>query len=309
MSKKNSSKTMWSNVFRSAIVCVGSTRWKRASKCKNLIMQFQAQLVNQKNRRHSIIKHSKLDIAQLLQFGNLEHALPRLEQLYKDTCLLDAYNQIENFCKGIITNLSDISICSFVQDLPINVAIAVANLTFTASRCGELSLLHQIRNLFRERYGVEFDFINVELCAGNLVDFELRKNLSINVVPEDEILKLFSEIAQDLNFPLGFKALKQNFNPQFHSDYDGSDQKPEVMNDEMYRDVWSTSPMSYEVGSRRSSSSKDTSPMKGDNQESCSNRTTSEGMNRTPRMSIAYVDDIDEDDKSVNQEKRLGYWD
>ncbi|KAF1899525.1 hypothetical protein Lal_00019653 [Lupinus albus] len=215
-------------------------------------MQFQVQLVNQKNRRHSIIKHSKLDIAQLLHIGSLQHALPR--------------GEFDNS----------------VQDLPINVAVAVANLAYTASRCGELSLLHQIRNLFRERYGMEFDFTNVELSAGNLVDFQLRKNLSINIVPEDEILKLFSEIAQDLNFPLGFKDLKQIFNSQFHTHYHGdSDQKPEVVNDEMYktcsdndeawmqppravtyREIWSTSPMSYEVESRRSNGSKDTSPMK-----------------------------------------------
>lgn len=73
--------------------------------------------------------------------------------------------------------------------------MAIASLTYASSRCGELSLLHLIRNLFRERYGREFDITNVELFAGNYVDLPLRKNLSIYSVPEDEKLMLLNDIA------------------------------------------------------------------------------------------------------------------
>lgn len=75
--------------------------------------------------------------------------------------------------------------------------MAIASLTYASSRCGELSLLHLIRNLFRERYGRDFDITNVELFAGNYVDLPLRKNLSNYSVLEDEKLMLLNEIAHE----------------------------------------------------------------------------------------------------------------
>lgn len=75
--------------------------------------------------------------------------------------------------------------------------MAIASLTYASSRCGELPLLHLIRNLFRERYGREFDITNVELFAGNYVDLPLRKNLSNYSVLEDEKLMLLNEIAHE----------------------------------------------------------------------------------------------------------------
>ena len=44
-------------------------------------MQFQAQLIRQKSRRHAIINQSRADIAQLLQIGNLNIALARVSSV------------------------------------------------------------------------------------------------------------------------------------------------------------------------------------------------------------------------------------
>lgn len=41
-------------------------------------MQFQAQLIIQKNRRHVIINQSREDIVQLLQIDKLEGAFSRV---------------------------------------------------------------------------------------------------------------------------------------------------------------------------------------------------------------------------------------
>ncbi|RDX82469.1 IST1-like protein, partial [Mucuna pruriens] len=163
-------------------------------------MQLQTQqLIIQKNRRHVVIKQTRSDIAQLLQIDNFESAFTRVERLYKDTSLLIAYDLIDNFCECIITNMSFISKCSSIHNLPTDVAVAIASLIYAASRCGELSLLPPIRNLFRERYGREFDIANVELFAGNYVDLQLRKNLSICSVAQDEKIMLLNEIAQDFS--------------------------------------------------------------------------------------------------------------
>lgn len=45
---------------------------------ENLIMQFQAQLNIQKNRRRVIIVQSRADIAQLLEIDKLESAFSRV---------------------------------------------------------------------------------------------------------------------------------------------------------------------------------------------------------------------------------------
>uniref|UniRef100_A0A0R0JLB9 Uncharacterized protein n=3 Tax=Glycine subgen. Soja TaxID=1462606 RepID=A0A0R0JLB9_SOYBN len=189
--KKKPSRPMWSYAIRYALLV--SITLQLCS--ENLIMQFQAQLIIQKNRRHVIINQSREDIVQLLQIDKLEGAFSRVDQLYKDTCLLTAYDLIDNFCECIISNMSFISKCSSVHNLSTNVVVAIASLTYASSRCGELPLLHLIRNLFRERYGRDFDITNVELFAGNYVDLPLRKNLSIYSVPEDEKLMLLNDIA------------------------------------------------------------------------------------------------------------------
>ncbi|XP_029125891.1 uncharacterized protein LOC109792078 isoform X2 [Cajanus cajan] len=76
--KKKSSRPQWFSAIRFVLVCVGPSGWKKAFKCENLIMQFQAQLVIQKIRRQVVIKQSRSDIAQLLQNDNIDSAFARL---------------------------------------------------------------------------------------------------------------------------------------------------------------------------------------------------------------------------------------
>ncbi|KAJ6770454.1 REGULATOR OF VPS4 ACTIVITY IN THE MVB PATHWAY PROTEIN [Salix purpurea] len=91
-----------------------------------------------------------------------------------------------------------ISFCSAWQCLPIDVSQAISNLIiFAASRCGDLPGLHMLRSLFKIRDGSKFETTNVESLPGNLVDSEMKENLSVNSVPGDVKLWLINRIAYE----------------------------------------------------------------------------------------------------------------
>ncbi|KAK6229481.1 hypothetical protein SCA6_018432, partial [Theobroma cacao] len=172
---------------------------------KSLIKQVQGHITTLRNRRESIIRQSRADIAQFLQDGLLQRALERVIQLYKDQCLLCAYDQIEQFCKCVISNISHITKQSSWHTLPIDATEAVSSLVFAASRCGELPELHLLRSLLKERYGCQFELANVELRPGNLVNFQIKQNLCITSVPDNMKQKLINEIAKECDLPLVFQ--------------------------------------------------------------------------------------------------------
>ncbi|KAG8364968.1 hypothetical protein BUALT_Bualt18G0053700 [Buddleja alternifolia] len=75
-------------------VIKGSSRWRKASKCKSLMKQLKNSLAYQKSRRSVIVRQSRADIAQLLRNGQHSDALKRVEQLYIDQCRISAYDQV-----------------------------------------------------------------------------------------------------------------------------------------------------------------------------------------------------------------------
>ncbi|KAK3199103.1 hypothetical protein Dsin_022518 [Dipteronia sinensis] len=161
------------------------------------------------------MRQSSADIAQLLQNDQLQKALDRVKQFYKDKCLLAAYDQMEQFCGCIATNLPlFISKQSTLEVLPDDVSEAVSSLVFAASRCGELPELNLIRNLFRKRFGCKFEVANVELFKQNLVNSKMKQNLCIGSIPDDVKLKLIKVIAEEHNLQLGFQEFEQEISPK-----------------------------------------------------------------------------------------------
>lgn len=103
-----------------------------------------------------------------------------------------------------------ISICRNLQDLSIDVGEAVASLVYAASRCGDLPELQLVRSLFKERFGYEFEILNVELRPGNLVSFELIENLCTNPIPDREKHILVRDIAMEYSLPVENNFARQH---------------------------------------------------------------------------------------------------
>ncbi|XWS09953.1 hypothetical protein CRYUN_Cryun39dG0034100 [Craigia yunnanensis] len=212
------------DAIQAVFACTAGARWRKAARCKSLIKQVQSHLTLLRNRREYIIRQSRADIGQFLQDGQLQRALERVVQLYKDQCLLCAYDQIEQFCRSIISNISHIRRQSSRHKLPIDTSEAVSSLVFAASRYGELPELHLLRSLFKERYGSEFELANVELRPRNEVNFQIKQNLCINSVPDNMKQKLINEIAKDNDLPPVFQDPELQVNEKCYSE-----QKAEVL--------------------------------------------------------------------------------
>ncbi|XP_074364825.1 uncharacterized protein LOC141705849 [Apium graveolens] len=194
--------------------------WRKASKCKKLLRRVQCRLKLLKNKRSSILRHSRDDVAQLLRFGYDQNAFTRIENIIKDESMLAVYDLLEAFCEFIIINLPYIR---KHRDCPNDIKEAVSTLVFASARCGDLPELRKLRNLFGKRYGQKNTKIALELLPGNLVNQTIKENLSMSSVTDDAKYKLMDEIASSLQVkPLALEYNSEwqqleTTNPESHS--------------------------------------------------------------------------------------------
>ncbi|CBI28894.3 unnamed protein product, partial [Vitis vinifera] len=167
--------------------------WRKASKCKKLIMRVQCRLKLLKNKRCCIVRQLREDVAELLKNGHQDVAFKRAEQLFKDESIVAVYELLDHFCEFITINLSYIR---RHKDCPNDINEAISSLIFASARCGDLPELRAIRKLFGERYGQRFAMSAVELYPGNLVNCQVKENLSIKSVSDDMKHRLVDEIAR-----------------------------------------------------------------------------------------------------------------
>ncbi|CAL5403625.1 unnamed protein product [Camellia sinensis] len=167
--------------------------WRKASKCKKLVRGVQCRLKLLKNKRCSIVRQLRDDVAQLLKYGHDQSAFDRVEQLFKDESIVAVYDLLDHFCEFILIHLSYIR---KHKDCPNDINEAASTLIFASARCGDLPELRVIRKLFGERYGQRFAMVALELLPGNLVNRQIKENLSIQSVPNDVKYRLLDEIAR-----------------------------------------------------------------------------------------------------------------
>ncbi|XP_020229464.1 uncharacterized protein LOC109810414 [Cajanus cajan] len=168
--------------------------WSKASKCKKAIKRARCRLGLLKNKRLAIARQLRKDLAELIQSGHEETAFNRVEQLLQDESLAAAYELLDHFCEFI---LSQFSYIRRHKDCPNDINEAVSSLIFASARCGDLPELGVIRNLFGQRYGERFATTAVELFPGNLVNKQLKENLSVKSVPDDLKYRMMDKIAKD----------------------------------------------------------------------------------------------------------------
>ncbi|XP_058773888.1 uncharacterized protein LOC131648119 [Vicia villosa] len=175
--------------------------WSKASKCKKAIKKAKCRIRFLKNKRQTIVKQLRNDLAELIQHGHEEAALNRVEQLINDESLADAYELLEKFCEFI---LSQFSYIQKHKECPDDIKVAISSLIFASARCGNIPELSVIRKIFGKRYGEKFAKAAVELYPGNLVNKQLAENLSEKYVTEDLRYAKVNKIAREN------KCLQQN---------------------------------------------------------------------------------------------------
>ncbi|KAJ9562962.1 hypothetical protein OSB04_008122 [Centaurea solstitialis] len=163
---------------------------------KKLIKKVQYHLNFLKNKKSSIIKQLRNDVAELIGHGQYQAAFNRVDQIYRDESMVSIYELLDIYCE----------IISLQMDCPDDIKEAISSLIFASAttRCGNLHEFREIRKLFSERYGKNFETTALELLPGNLVNEQIIENLSIKNVPSEVKYKLVEEIRTSIgqNAPL-----------------------------------------------------------------------------------------------------------
>ncbi|GFZ05696.1 Ist1p [Actinidia rufa] len=94
---------------------------------KKLIRHVQCRIKLLKNKRCSIVRQLRDDVAQLLTHGHEQSAFDRVDQLFMDESIVAVYDLLDHFCEFIIIHLSYIR---KHKDCPNDINEAVSTLIF-----------------------------------------------------------------------------------------------------------------------------------------------------------------------------------
>ncbi|KAK4762236.1 hypothetical protein SAY87_030120 [Trapa incisa] len=166
---------------------------------KQLIKRVQCRHKLLKNKRYSILRQVREDVAQLIWTDYEEITIDRhyAQQLFKDESTMALYGLLDHFCEFNIIHLSYIRRHRYfissqrpmcIIDCPKDINEAVSSLVFASPRCWDRPELRAIQ----ERYGHGFIKGALDLHPGSLIS----DKLSITSVPDDVMLRLVGDISR-----------------------------------------------------------------------------------------------------------------
>ncbi|KAK7294185.1 hypothetical protein RJT34_17070 [Clitoria ternatea] len=167
------------------------------SKCLSYVKFMKIRLETLQNRKKSVLKFMKSDIAELLRSGLDYDAYRRAEVLLLEQNMLSCYELIEKFTGSISDHVEDIT---KQKECPDECKEAVPSLIYAAARIADLPELRELRTIFTEKFGNSLEpYINREF-----VD-KLRR-----AQPTREMkIQLLYDIAQEFSLEWDDKALRQ----------------------------------------------------------------------------------------------------
>ncbi|KAL3501696.1 hypothetical protein ACH5RR_036145 [Cinchona calisaya] len=172
-----------------------------------------------KNQRQARCSVARSDVLQLLNLGQHDRALLRVEQVIREQNMLDVYVMIEGYCHQLIER---IDLIEHEKTCPEELMETVSSLIYAATRCGEFPELQEIRAIFTSRFGKEFAARAVELRNNCGVNPKMIQKLSTRMPSLDNRMKVLKEIASENNIVLQIeeveleKAEEQKGNEERH---------------------------------------------------------------------------------------------
>ncbi|KAJ9147358.1 hypothetical protein P3X46_029532 [Hevea brasiliensis] len=163
----------------------------KTSKFKNLTNSAISRIAYIEKEHKVRCSQAHADVLELLNIGQQERALLRVEHVLREQNMLDAYAMIENYFYLL---LERVVFLENNKKCPDELKEAISSLIFAASRCGELPELQKIRELFTSRFGKEFATCAVELRNNCGVNPKIAKKLATRQPSLDRKLKALKEI-------------------------------------------------------------------------------------------------------------------
>lgn len=171
----------------------------RTSKFKPLVSLAISRLAVLKNQRQVRCSQARSDVLQLLQLGNHERSLLRVEHVIKEQNMLDVYDMIEKYCNLLIER---IHLIEHERECPEELREATSGLLYAASRCGDFPELHEIRAILTSHFGKEFAARAIELRNNCGVNLAMIQKLSTRQPSLESRMMVLKEIAAEKSIVL-----------------------------------------------------------------------------------------------------------
>lgn len=171
----------------------------RTSKFKATVNLAVSRLTVLRNQRQARCSVARSDVVQLLNHGQHERALLRVEHVVKEQNMLDVYMLIDGFCHLLIER---VNLLEQEKDCPEELKEAIASLIYASTRCGDFPELQEIRAIFGSRFGREFVGRAVELRNNCGVNPKMIQKLSTRMPSLENRMRVLKEIASEVNIVL-----------------------------------------------------------------------------------------------------------
>lgn len=171
----------------------------KASKFKPVLTLAFSRLAVFKNQRQVRCSQDRSDVVQLLQLGNHDRALLRVEHVIREQSMFDVYVMIEGYCNLVIERLN---LIEQERECPDELKEAVSGLIYAASRVGDFPELQEIRSTLTTRYGKEFAARAIDLRNNCGVNHKMITKLSTRQPSLESRMKVLKEIASENNIVL-----------------------------------------------------------------------------------------------------------
>ncbi|KAL9689751.1 hypothetical protein QQ045_010140 [Rhodiola kirilowii] len=165
-----------------------------SSKCKTMAKMTMARIKLLRNKRTTVVRQMRRDIALLLQSGQDATARIRVEHVIREQNIMAANEILELFCELIIARMS---IISKSKECPADLKEGISSLIFAAPRCSDIPELQAIKCIFEKKYGKDFVFAATDLRPSCGVNRMLIDKLSVRPPTGETKLKIMKEIAKE----------------------------------------------------------------------------------------------------------------
>ncbi|KAI4357839.1 hypothetical protein L6164_001762 [Bauhinia variegata] len=166
----------------------------KAAKFKPLIALSISRLAVLKNQRQARFKVARSDVVEILQLGQHERALLRVEHVIKEQNMLDVYDLIERYCNLLVER---VHLIEQERECPEELREAASGLLYAASRCGDFPELQEIRAVLTTRFGKELAGRAIELRNNCGVSPQIVQKLSTRMPGLENRMKVLKEIASE----------------------------------------------------------------------------------------------------------------
>ncbi|XP_039054911.1 uncharacterized protein LOC120197452 [Hibiscus syriacus] len=168
-----------------------------ASKCKSLIKVIKSRTDVIRRKRSATFKLLKKDIADLLANGLDINAFGRVEGYIAELLLSSCHDFIEKCCDFVSKH---VSVMQKLSDCPEDCREAVSSLMFAAARFSDLPELHDLRQIFHERYKNSLDLF---------VNKQLFENSTSNPSTMERKVKVMNDIVSEFSIKWDSKAFER----------------------------------------------------------------------------------------------------